>query len=61
MTIRPRKKRKAPEYQNDVEKNQAAIRAVVAKRNQLGARQQAMRVVGRSIGGNPAQKAAVSR
>jgi hypothetical protein len=35
MAIRPKKKRKTPEYQNDVEKNQLAIRAVIAKRKRL--------------------------
>jgi hypothetical protein len=44
MSIRPRKIRKPPEYRNDVEKNQLAIRAVVAKRNQrLNASQKALR------------------
>ena len=56
MDIRYRKtrkavKRRAAEYLNDVEKNQLAIRAVVAKRKlRLVASKNALRVVERSNG-----------
>ena len=50
MPIRPKKKYKAPDYQNDVEKHQSAIRAVIAKRMRLDTSQSGKRVVGRAIG-----------
>jgi len=54
MSIRPRKIRKPPEYRNDVEKNQLAIRAVVARRNQrLNASQKALRAAERAGEGKP--------
>jgi hypothetical protein len=56
MVIRPRKKSKAPEYQNDVEKNQLAIRAVIAKRKHLDASQSALRLVEQAIGGKLVKK-----
>jgi hypothetical protein len=57
MDIRSRKtrkaaKRRAAEYLNDVEKNQLAIRAIMAKRKvHPDARQNALRVVEQAIGG----------
>lgn len=56
MTIRPVRKRKAVEYQNDVEKHQSAIRAVIARRNHLAARQKKIPVFKRAIGGKPVPK-----
>ena len=62
MDIRSRKtrkvdKRRADAYLNDVEKNQLAIRAVIAKRKgRLDASQNALRVVEQAIGGKLVNK-----